>query len=166
MAYSNYAINNKLTNLRQDLNILKQSLIDNNIIDSGGNKQVNMISLEAEGNDELNEYPFSNGASLSSLVNFGVPLFRFSLRGYTIISTSTNIDSSVSFQIEYKTFDSEQITILDSFTLNSTYYYKKFINPPINNTGYINIKYLGSINADDTNAAYRIMLYVENQEVF
>ena len=52
MAYSNYAINNKITNVKQDLNVLKQSLIDNNIIDSGGNKQVNMISLEAEGNDD------------------------------------------------------------------------------------------------------------------
>ena len=165
MAYSNYAINNKITNLRQDLNVLKQSLIDNNIIDSGGNKQVNMISLEAEGNDD-NEYPFSNGASLSSLANFGVPLFRFSLRGYTIISTSTNTDPSITFQIEYKTFDSEQITILDTFTLNSTYYNKKFINPTINNTGYINIKYLSSVNTNDVNAAYRIMLYVENQEVF
>ena len=95
-----------------------------------------MISLEAEGNDD-NEYPFSNGASLSSLSNFGLPLIRFSLRGFTIISTSTNINPSISFQIEYKTFDSDQIKILDTFTLNSTYYNKKLMNPTINNTGYI-----------------------------
>jgi hypothetical protein len=166
MAYSNYAINNKMTNLRQDHNLLVKSLQDNNIITSGGNKQINMISLEAEGNSDLNEYPFSNGSSLSSTVNFGVPLLRFSLQGYTIISTSNNINPSVSFQIEYKTFDSDIITILDTFTLNTNYYNKKIESPIINNTGYINIKYLGSINTDDEYAAYRIMLYIENQEVF
>ena len=40
MAYSNFAINNKITNLKQDLNILKQSLVNNNIIDSGGKKLI------------------------------------------------------------------------------------------------------------------------------
>ena len=74
--------------------------MDNNNIDSGGNKQVNMVSLESERNDD-NEYPFSNGASLSSLSNFGLPLIRSSLRGFTIISTSTNINPSITFQIEY-----------------------------------------------------------------
>jgi hypothetical protein len=124
-----------------------------------------MISLEAEGNVD-NEYPFSNGASLSSTFNFGVPLLTFSLKGFTIISTSTNISPSISFQIEYKAFDSSDVIILDSFTLNYTYLNKKINNPSINSPGYINIKYLGSVNTEDDYAAYRIMLYVENHEDF
>jgi hypothetical protein len=130
-------------------------------------KVVFCSTAEAEGELVAGYYPFSYGSGSVSDSPFGLPIFfNFKVIGYAMSSKSTNeILSAITFEIQHLKTDSLTPTIIDTFTLDRTYYNKK-LNSSVFGAGEICIKVKSCVGLTDDFAKYRIAIYLQSDEIF
>jgi hypothetical protein len=130
-------------------------------------KDVFCSTAEAEGELVPGYYPFSYGSGSVSDSPFGLPIFfKFKVIGYAMSSKSTDdILSAITFEIQHLATDSLVPTVIDTFTLDKTYYNKK-LNSFTFGPGEICVKVKSTIGLTDDFAKYRIAIYLQSEEMF